>query len=208
MVFEKRVLAQYEVDRAIYAAGGVINSTDVVDTLFSTMQADGLSQVEIDKLRENKSIENRLSTWELHIRDTNPVVAAKYANIWAGIAEQRLNEALKHALFGEQLQNEITSLQNCLPSATPIPEVNLLLCKSYSLDDINTKIQSWSIDLASEQTLSQGILPIMTFSLASSATVPTKPVLYNIASLVFAGACIGFILSLWIVNIRKVQRFD
>ena len=53
---------------------------------------------------------------------------------------------------------------------------------------------------------SQGIISIMKFAITGSASVPSKPVLNYLASLVLAGASIGFIVSLWVVNSFKVQR--
>ncbi len=210
LYFEKRELTQYEADTAFSAAGAIIYSTRVMDTFLAEAQNRGLSPQEISRIQQNTSVEAMESVWELHVRDRDPEAAAEYANLWAGIAEQTMNDALKHALLAEQLQNQIDRLQSCLPSLTPVPEPVPAPeeCQSYSLDEINARLQGWAIEMADEQRLSQGILSITTISLNRSATVPEKPVLYGQASLVLAGACIGFFVSLWGANIPKVRRRD
>ena len=208
MFFEKRELTQYEQDHAFLAAGAVITSSDVINSVKKIMVADELTSEEIDRLLGNVSTEYRESIWDLHVRDKNPVFTARYANVWAYIAEQRLNEALKHSLMTAQLQTQVDSLQNCLPSSTDLTVTVPVACKSFSLDDINSKIQEWSNELATEQALSLGILPIMTITLSQTASVPLDPVLYGRASVVMAGACIGFVLSLWLTGSRKGHRRD
>lgn len=208
--FEKRELTQYEADTAFNAAGAILNSSGVLDTLFVEAQKRGLSPQEISRIQQNTSIEAMESVWELHVRDRDPEAAADYSNLWANIAEQTMNDALMHALLAEQLHNQIDRLQSCLPPLMLVPEPIPVPveCQSYSLDEINSRVQGWAIEMADEQRLSQGILSITTISLNRSASVPEKPVLYGQASLVLAGACIGFFISLWVVNIPKVRRRD
>ena len=210
LFFDKRELTQYEADTAFNAAGAIISSTWVMDSFIATAHNRGLSPQDITRIQENTSIEAKESVWELHVRDRDPEVAAEYANLWASIAEQSMNDALKHALLAEQLQNQIDRLQSCLPSITPEPGPVTAPkeCQIYSLEEINARVQGWAIEMADEQRLSQGILSITTISLNHSASIPEKPVLFNLANLVLAGACIGFFVSLWVTDIPKVRRSD
>jgi capsular polysaccharide biosynthesis protein len=207
LYFDKRELTTYEADTALNAAGAIISSTRVSDPFLTELQNRGFSLQDISRIQKNSSIDAMQSVWDLHVRDNDPAAAAEYANLWASIAEKTMNDALVHALLAEQLQNQINSLQSCLPSLTPVPEppVVVVACHSYSLDDINTHLQRWATEMAEEQRLSQGILSITTISLNHSATVPVEPVLYGQANLVLAGTCIGFFISLWVTNIPNVR---
>jgi capsular polysaccharide biosynthesis protein len=207
LYFDKRELTQYEADTALNAAGAIISSTRFSDTFLEELQNRGFSLQDTSRIQKNSSIDALQSVWDLHVRDTDPEAAAEYANLWATIAEQTLNDALVHALLAEQLQNQINSLQSCLPPLTPIPDPPIVVeaCHSYSLDDIHTALQSRATEMAEEQHLSQGILSITSISLNHSAAVPAEPVLYGQGNLVLAGACIGFFLSLWVTNIPNVR---
>ncbi len=203
MVFYQRDLTQIEEDFAFSNAAAVINSSAIIDMLRQDMEADGLSSAEINSLVHHLSVEARESAWELHVRDRNPEYAARYANLWADIADQALNEALRHALVTDSLQKQINGLQSCLPSATPVPPSSADSCSNYSLTEINTDIQNLSDQVVVEKSQSLGLLPTMSFSPVSPASIPETPVEYQAGSLTLAGALIGFILSLWITNIHK-----
>jgi capsular polysaccharide biosynthesis protein len=207
LYFDKRELTPFEADAALNAAGAIISSTRLSDTFLAELQNRGFSLQDVSRIQKNSSIDAMKSVWDLHVRDYDPEAAAEYANLWASTAEQTLNDALVHSLLAEQLQNQINSLQSCLPPLTPVQEPLIVVeaCHSYSLDDIDTRLESWAIEMADEQRLSQGILSITSISLNHSAAVPAEPVLYGQANLVLAGACIGFFLSLWVTNIPNVR---
>jgi len=208
--FEKSELTQYESDTAFNAAGAIISSSNVMELFQEEALKNGLTLQDINRLHESRSVEAMESVWVLHARDRDPLVAAKYVNLWASISEQKLNDALKHALLAEQLQNLIDHFGNCLPSLTPIQETNLMPveCNVYSLDEINTYIQSWVDEMTNEKNLSQGVLPITSISLSSVAIVPKIPVRYNVGGLVLAGAILGFLVALWAASINKIHNRD
>ena len=186
MDFKDRVLTQYEQDYAFSAAGNIIRSTDVIDKTIAGAQASGYP-VEMDQIRSQMLAEGKQSSWELHVRNRDPELAAELANLWAKTANAALNAALEHAILAEQIQNQISNSTSSQPnSGTP----------------------TLSGELVQEQQLSGGVISIMRFALTSIATVPDKPVLYNLGVMVLAGACIGFIVSLWLVNSCKIRRHD
>jgi uncharacterized protein involved in exopolysaccharide biosynthesis len=211
MDFSQRELTQYEQDYAFNAAGAIINSTAVKDQIVAKVQTDGILISSI-QLAQQMFSEGRQSVWELHVRDRDPQVAADLANTWAQVANEALNTALEHAIQSEQLQYQIDALQACLPlePGTPEPDANsqpaLEGCGHFSLVEIQTAMQSWTNQLVQEKGLSAGILPIMEFALTGEASVPEKPVLFDQASLILAGALVGLVISLWVAGSRKVQR--
>jgi len=197
MDFTKHQLTQYEEDYAFDVAGSIGTGDDVENQIVAEAKIRGLP-IEIDQLRQQVFIERKQSVWELHVRNRDPQIAAELANIWAEKLYAALNVALGHAIRADQIQAQIDVI-NGGTSATGAPALS---------NDAQAELKNLSAELLQEQKLSQGILSIMKFALSGSAAVPQKPALYYLAELVLAGALIGFVLSLWVVNIHKVQRHE
>jgi uncharacterized protein involved in exopolysaccharide biosynthesis len=198
MDFTKRELTQYEEDYAFNAAGAIIASTPVEDQIVSEARAQGIL-IDTSQLQRERYSEGKQSVWELRVRDRDPKVAAGLANIWAEKAAEALDVALRHALRAEQIQEQISSITSGQSTASGSSGLNT---------EIQTTLQGLTDELVQEKRLSLGVISIMTFALTETATVPETTALYNLANLVLAGACIGFIISLWVVNSYKVQRCD
>jgi uncharacterized protein involved in exopolysaccharide biosynthesis len=211
MDFSQRELTQYEQDYAFNAAGGMVNSTAVVDQIILKAKLNGITLSQRG-LKTKMALEAMQSVWEMHIRDQDPQVAAELANIWAGVALDGLNTALDHAMQAEQYQHEITILETCLPSQPDanqpgaIPPPTPKDCERYSLQEIQAALRDSTDALVQEKQLTFGILPTMEFAMTSLASIPENPVIFNQAGLVLAGAVIGFVISLWGTSIRRVKR--
>jgi uncharacterized protein involved in exopolysaccharide biosynthesis len=197
MDFQKGKLTQREQDYAFSAAGAIGNSTDVKNQIIAEAQSKGLN-LYINRLQEQLFLERKMSIWEFHARDRDPEIASKLANLWAQKALEVLNADLAHALRADQIQDQITSISSNQPAlGTPAASA-----------EVQATLQKLSNDLIQEEQAGQGVISIMKFSLTETATTPQAPVLYDLAKLVLAGACIGFIISLWAVNSRKVLSRD
>jgi Chain length determinant protein len=193
MDFQKVRISQREQDYAFTAAGGIGNSTDVRNQITAEAQAKGFP-IDPNRLPEQMFLERKQSVWEFHIRNRDPETAAELANLWAQKAFEALNVDLGHAIKADQIQAQINSITSSQPvSGSPGSGV-----------EIQATLKSLSDDLLQEKQLSQGIISIMKFALTGSATAPQRPALYYLADLVLAGACIGLVISLWVVNSRKV----
>jgi len=194
MDYQKRQLSQYEEDYAFGGAAAIATSDEVENQIITEAQIRGIP-INIDQLQQQMYLERKQSVWELHIRNQNPEIAAELANLWAEKFEAALNAALGHAIRADQIQAQIDAINNSLStSGSPEPS-----------PDTQTALQNLTDELSQEQQASQGIISIMKFALTGSATVPQKPVLYYLANLVLAGACIGFVVSLWVAQSMKVQ---
>jgi uncharacterized protein involved in exopolysaccharide biosynthesis len=195
MDYQKHQLTQNEEDYTFNAAGAIGTSTKVENQIIAEAQIRGLP-VDIDQLRQQMFIERKQSVWELHIRNRDPEIAAELANLWAEKFSEALNAALGHAIRADQIQTQIDNINSSLStSGSPVlsPETQATL-------------KTLSDELLQEKHSSQGVISIMKFALTGSATAPQNPVLYYLADLVLAGACIGFVVSLWVVNSYQVQR--
>jgi hypothetical protein len=193
MNFQNGKITQREQDYAFTAAGAVGNSTEVIDQIVAAAKASGFP-IRTDQLTQQMFIERKQSLWEFHIRNRDPGTAAKLADLWAQNALAALNAALGHAIQADQIQAQINGITSFQP-ASGLPGLS---------PEMQTTLQGLSDKLFQEQQASQGIISIMKFALTGSAAVPQKPVLFDLADLVLAGACIGFVISLWAAHSLKV----
>jgi len=195
MDFQKRQLTQYEEDYAFGTVTALSTWDDVVNQVATDAKAQGIL-IQINQLKQQMSVERRQSVMELHIMNPDPKVAAELANIWVKTYYDALNAALTHAIRADQIQSQIGGINNSL-SAAGAPVLS---------PETKDALKNLSDQLLQEQQLSHGIISIMKFSLSESAAVPQKPVTYYWANLVLAGACIGFIVSLWAAGSYGAQR--
>jgi uncharacterized protein involved in exopolysaccharide biosynthesis len=197
MDFQKRHLTQYEEDYAFNAAGAIGTSDQVENQIIAQAKIRGIP-VEIDQLQQQMFLERKQSVWELHIRNRDPKIAAELANLWAQKFYEALNTALGHAIRADQIQTQIDSITGILPASG----------SSVLGSEAQITLKTLSDELLLEQQSSQGIISIMKFAQTGSAITPQGPVLYRLAILVLAGACIGFVISLWVVSSYRVQKHD
>jgi uncharacterized protein involved in exopolysaccharide biosynthesis len=195
MDFQNRQLTQYEEDFAFGAAGAIGTSDEVENQIVTQAKKNGIP-IEIDQLQQQMFLERKQSVWELHIRNRDPEIAAELANLWAQNFYEALNAALVHANRADQIQTQIDAITGGLSASG----------SSVFSPDYQTTLTNLSDEHLREQQSSQGIISIMKFAQTGSAIVPQSPVLYRLAILVLAGACIGFVVSLWVAGSYKVQR--
>jgi len=79
-------------------------------------------------------------------------------------------------------------------------------CKGLSQEVLQALLKDQNAVLVIEKESSLGIISMMTFTLTGLAGVPETPVIYGQAGLVLAGAFIGLLISIWVVNSLKVSR--
>jgi uncharacterized protein involved in exopolysaccharide biosynthesis len=195
MDFQQRALTQNEEDYTINAAAAIGTSTNLENQIISGAKALGLS-IDINQLRQQMFIERKQSVWELHIRNREPKVAAELANLWSEKFYQALNAALVHAIRADQIQSQINAINNSLSASG-----SLVLSPGAQ-----TTLKNLSNERLKEQKSSQGIISIMKFTQTESAIPPQRPILFQLAYLVLAGACIGFVVSLWLVSSFNVKK--
>jgi uncharacterized protein involved in exopolysaccharide biosynthesis len=193
--FQKRELTQYEEDHAFGAAAAILTSTGVKNQIVTEAQRNGIS-INVNQLQQQMFLERRQSVWELRIRNRDPEIAVKLVNWWAENADKALYVALEHAIGADQIRDQISSLIGRQSGSG-----------SFGLNsEFRVTLSDLSNDYLQEQRLSLGLISIMKFAITGLATIPERPILYNLSNLVIAGAFIGFIVSLWVVNSHKVKR--
>ena len=195
MDFQKRHLTQYEEDFSIGAAGAIATSDEVENQIIAEAKIRGIP-IELGQLQQQMFMEQKQPVWELHIRNQDPKIAAELANLWAQKFYEALNMALGHAIRVDEIQTQIDSIKGSLSASG----------SSVLGSEAQIALKSLSDELLPEQQSSLGIISIMKFTQTESAVTPQGPVIYRLADLVLAGACIGFLISLWVVSSYKVQK--
>jgi len=195
MDYQKRALTQNEEDYIFNAAGAIGTSTKLENQIVTDAQTQGLS-ISLDQLKQQLFIEREQSVWKLHIRNRDPKVAAQLANLWSEKFFAALNTDLGHAIQADQIQAQINSINGSLLTSGP----------SVISPKTQATLKNLTDRLKQEKQSSQGIISIMKFTQTESATAPQSPVLYRLANFVLAGACIGFVVSLWVASSIKVQH--
>ena len=207
MDFDERQLTQYEEDYAFTAAGAIITSSNVLNPVIADAQSKGYA-LDPTKIADRFYLERKQSVWELRVRDPDPQVAADLANSWAQSANYRLTAVLGHAVQAEQLQVQVDDLKNCLAGASAQAAPTKLDCKALSQEQVQSMLHDVGAELVKQKNASLGIISIMSFSLTDLAGVPGSPAEDGQAGLVLAGAFIGFIVSLWLINTLRVSHHD
>lgn len=162
-------------------------------------------------LRPAVRIDEQLGEWLLTVDDRDPSVAAEVANAWADAAVAALDEAKRHAWAAVGLQSgpfQVTCLQT-KPETSNVPGIDW---QAWSCTVLPLKLSAEALNgaLQNEIQLSQGILPVLAYSLLQRASPPATPVLWSRSTLVLAGTLIGlvtgFVLSLVLPARRTLPR--
>ena len=205
MDFTKRELTQFEEDTAFNAASAIITSPSVMNLVIADAQVKGYS-INPSGYMGDFYIEGKQSVWELRVRDRDQNAAAALTNIWAQESTDALNGALTHALQTDQILAQVAGLENCLAGVAPQVGMPQIDCKGLSQEVLQALLKDQNAVLVIEKESSLGIISMMTFTLTGLAGVPETPVIYGQAGLVLAGAFIGLLISIWVVNSLKVSR--
>lgn len=197
-------LTQFEEDHNYFQVGQVISSTEVLARTAARAQAQGI-QVTPDDLASAIAIENKEYIYSLQIRNQNPQIAAKLANLWVEEANAQLTEARAAAMKARDYQRYLTTLETCLARSSSSQPGNSL-CSTISLADLQQQMQATYAALQPELAASLGLNPSLSFHVKSQASVPSRPALFGQNRLALAGGIIGFLLGIWAVNIHAPER--
>jgi hypothetical protein len=192
-------LTDIEQDLVFVTLGDVISSTPVAEDVISKLKGSG-SGMELAAFRENSFLERKDQTWVMRVRSTNPQVAMQLVNIWAETATQHIEKGYKHALAAEQYNRYLDSLSSCLGQLTTIEPANGI-CQPDNLAGLQVELKKTGELAVAEQEASLGLSPALKFSLDKRAEISPKPVLFGVNTLIFAGALVGFLIGIIIVQL-------
>lgn len=197
-------------DRVMGRVSALIESdpvlTRVVATLPSDLRASRGWATPAD-LRSAVRIDKQLGEWLLTVDDRDPAAAAKVANVWADAAIEALDVATRHAWAAVGLQSGPFQVdcKQTQPETSDIPGIDwqawscTVLPLKLSADALNGSLQN-------EIQQSQGILPVLAYSLLQRASPPATPVVWGRGTLVLAGTLIGFLTGVVLSLLLPARR--
>ncbi len=186
-------LSDIQEDQAMRGLGSVIDSNEVIKQVILQAQQAGY-QLDQNTVEDSFTLEREDFRWFLRVRDTDAQRAADLANIWAQAAVETLNEGLEHALVASHLQQYLDSLEFCMQRQVG-EGVGEKVCEQYDFEYLITEIQSTADEIQSQNQMSYGLMPALTFFLAENAPVNDGAVQGTQGVLVVAGSILGFIVA-------------
>jgi uncharacterized protein involved in exopolysaccharide biosynthesis len=194
------VLTQFEEDLMMDAVGWILESAEVTDRVVARAAERNIS-VDAAGLKEKTTIERRLGTWELRVRDPSPQVAQDLANLWLEEGDAVLKEAYQHAEEAGRLLRYSHSLEVCLEQ-TAASETSSTLCSASSLAGIQDEMQRVSVKLAAERTASRGLIEGILLGEPQPAPLPAHPVTSSRGLFLLSGGLIGLLAGFTLSQAR------
>lgn len=198
------ILSDVEQDQAFEALSDIIFSSQVFEQTVSDAQAQGIS-IDLASLQANISKERALNNWIFRLRMPDPQDAAAVANLWGARALAALEETSRAALEVGVLQSHLDGLERCLSTSVASDPVQGA-CAGASLPEIQLDIASAGEAITAARTASRGMLPGMGFQWTQQAMPDARPVAYRRAGLVLAGALVGLLASVFLVELGLADR--
>jgi hypothetical protein len=191
-------MTDIEEDVAITMVGDLIKSTQTFEAVVDQANERGIL-LDMPSVERNSYYERQNFRWLLRVRWQDPAEAARIVNIWARISFDSLLEANSHAIQADQLSKYADSLTGCLEH-TALTEPFQAVCDPGNAYRVQTELSRVSEQVAFEKEASLGILPAMTFNLSEEAQPPSKAVLFHSGAFILAGALLGSILGVFLVE--------
>lgn len=181
-------------DRALHRANQLLMSDATLSAVLNELESSGGGEAEIDNvqaLRREIRLDQRLARWELLAFSEDPHVAALIANTWASVALNRLDDAREHARIAAQLQG-LPYFVECLALLPEPASPGVLWQCVASGPEIEPGIAD---EMRREIDASHGILPNLSFEIIEVAQAPANPILWGRGALILAGALLGLIAA-------------
>jgi LPS O-antigen subunit length determinant protein (WzzB/FepE family) len=139
----------------------------------------------------------RADGWEMDVFGPDPRMAADFANAWARVSIEEIEQASLHAIRAARYQKAIFNFGCELQPSKTDPSQAQWVCGAAGSQPPEPLDQA----LLDETTQSYGILPVFTYALDSKAAVPSKPVLWGRGALLLAGAFLGLLIGVGVAVI-------
>ncbi len=165
---ETGFLTDLEEDHALSIIGDVVLSDAVLSELKTSLDANSLTKSDID-LRDTLFAEREGYRWTLRVQAGSKEVAAVLSEKWAEAAMSQLNNSLDHARRALILSRQISELENCLAQTTTVLP-SQVPCDLAGSENVEIRLNELADMHRQEQSLSDGILPALVFSLTQTGT--------------------------------------
>jgi len=180
---------------------------EVVNQLVASAKGEGISLTEKDFFTSNTFyIDRKGARWLISVRRTDPNSATQLANLWVTTADAVIREALPHSVHALALQSQRTLIQKCF-SGSDFAQANQCAGTSIaSSSDLDTTLTNLEQQILSEEQAGRKIDPAVQVAFIQPAKLPTHPVLNNPFLMIMAGALIGVLIGVLLVQRLPVLR--
>lgn len=198
-------MTQFEEDIALNNVGDILYSNLVVQRVVDQAAAQGI-KTNISELKDTATLERRVNSWVIRVRDTSPKEAELLANFWIDEGQAQLQESSQHAKRSQQLDKSMLVLEQCLAQSVEV-EPTSGQCGNFRFSEIQSDLATTGAAYTQEIQGSLGLSPAIILGPFNRATTPTHPVLLSLGQLVLAGAMLGLLAGVWLVQLGIPARW-
>jgi hypothetical protein len=211
------IAARLHIDPATLAVEYTIQNTylEPVEALFydpdirAAMIADANTlgiRLDLEQLSgEDFSVDRTGVAWFITVRNTNPITAARLANLWVTDVDAALREAQSHSLQAFSLQAQRDAVMNCF-NGQVFSQANLCAGTSFTgRSDLEAYLNDLQQQFEAEKLASRDIDLAVSFNIMRLADPPSEPALYNLSYLMVAGSLIGLLAGLLLVQVMRAK---
>ncbi len=192
-------ITELMLDGAINHVGELVFNPEVVNDLIEAETSKG-NPLTLEQLRKITSVERRLTSTFIKVKWQDPKIAARIANTWGEIFFDHLQKAYKQAVVAEGLTAYQETLETCLLQSDGSSAMDP--CYGLDRDELQQDIKNVSLEIADARGKSLGLHPLLYVSQFTPAEIPSKPLYYSKNSLVLAGAMVGLVIALIILEVK------
>lgn len=154
---------------------------------------------------EDFSVDRAVGAWFITVRNTDPITAARLANLWVTDVDATLREAQSHSLQAFSLQAQRDAVMNCF-NGQVFSQANLCAGTSFTgRSDLEAYLNDLQQQFEAEKLASRDIDPAVSFYISRLAEAPSEPALYNLSYLMVAGSLIGLLAGFLLVQVMPVK---
>lgn len=194
------------VANAIHPIDAIFFSDDTINALMAAAKMENIS-IDKNQIQTMFTFQRTDLVLLLTVRSSDPVTAARLANLWVQAALPLFETAHEHALTAFTMILQRDDLAACFKDVA-LATGNICAGTTYdSLIELAPALNALNAQITTEQVSSFGLDPAMTIQSGSPAVVPVEPERFQRTWLALAGTLIGFIFGFIVtqapIRIRK-----
>ncbi len=188
-------LTQYEQDQFFGHILTFLRSDQIIDETLSSFDPTSIDK---NQFLHNCFLERQLNKINFRCILAIPSEAQSLSIHWKEVGFQHLKNALNHAETYQLLLAKQSQFENCVQQAAQG------LNSSFNCEYLRSEGQDVLDQLENEKQLSQGMLPGFSLLNGENASLPHDATRHQMNFMVFAGALIGLVISLFVISIKNV----
>ena len=193
-------ITELMLDGAINHVGELVYNPEVINAVL-LQETDKGNEISIERLKEITTVERKLTSTFIKVRWHDPQVATRIANNWGTALFSRLQAAYEQSLLADSLSDYQDSLETCILETDESYTANP--CFGMDPDQLEESIDDLSTKISQAREFSLGLHPYLYVNQYVEAETPTRPLYYSKSTLVLAGAAIGLIIAVLLIEVKN-----